>query len=105
MKNPHYDEIIDFLKEVKLKKKMSKIEKFAQELAYFMCNPADGIEIGGVSSQLIDIIRTQTKGNDRLRGKVYEWLEFYIEDGSTRISEYKDDIQLAFDDYDKFFYD
>lgn len=84
---------------------MSRIERLAQELARFICYPADGIEIGGASSQLIDIIRIQTKGNDRLRGKVHEWLEFYIEDGDTRISEYKDDIQLAFDDYDKFFYD
>lgn len=83
---------------------MSKIEKFAQELARFICYPSDGVEIGGSSSQLIDIIRVQTKGNDRLREKVHEWLEFYIEDGSTKISEYKDDIQLAFDDYDKFFY-
>ena len=83
---------------------MSKIEKFAQELARFICYPADGIEIGGASSQLIDIIRTQTKGNDMLREKVHEWLEFYIEDGSTKISEYEDDMQLAFDDYDKFFY-
>ena len=65
---------------------MTKIEKFAQELARFICHPADGIEIGGASSQLIDIIRTQTKGNDRLRGKVHEWLDFYIEDGSTKIS-------------------
>ena len=84
---------------------MSKIEKFAQELAHFICYPTDGIEIGGVSHQLIEIIRTQTKDNDRLRGKVHEWLEFYIEDGDTRISEYKDAIQLAFDDYYKFFYD
>lgn len=84
---------------------MSKIESLAQALAYFICYPTDGIEIGGVSSQLIDIIRTQTKDNDRLRGKVHEWLQFYIEDGSTRIPEYKDDIELAFDDYDKFFYE
>jgi len=26
---------------------------------------------------------------------VYEWLEFYIEDGDTQMSEYKDNIQLA----------
>lgn len=84
---------------------MSKIEKLAQALAYYICYPGNGIEIGGVSSQLIDIIRTQTKGNDRLREKVHEWLEFYIEDGDTQISEYKDDIQLAFDDYDKVFYE
>ncbi len=83
---------------------MSRIEKLAQALAYFICYPGNGIEIGGVSSVLIDIIRIQTKGNDRLREKVHEWLEFYIEDGDTQVSEYKDDIQLAFDDYDKVFY-
>ena len=84
---------------------MSKIEKFAQAIAYFICYPGNGIEVGGVSSQLIEIIKIQTKGNDRLREKVQEWLEFYIEDGHTQMSEYKDDIQLAFDDYDKVFYD
>lgn len=84
---------------------MSKIESLAQALAYFICYSADGIEIGGCSSQLIDIIRTQTKDNDRLREKVFEWLEFYIEDGDTQIAEYKDNMQLAFDDYDKVFYE
>ena len=84
---------------------MSRIERLAQALASFICNPADGIEIGGVSSQLVNILQTQTKGNDRLREKVHEWLEFYIEDGDTQISEYKDNIQLAFDEYDKVFYD
>lgn len=84
---------------------MSKIERLAQALAYFICYPADGIEIGGVSSQLVDIVKIHTKGNKKLKEKVYEWLEFYIEDGDTHISEYKDNIQLAFDDYDKFFYD
>ena len=66
-----------------MEKKMSKIEKLAQALAYFICYPGNGIEIGGVSSQLIDIIRVQTKGNVKLKEKVYEWLEFYIEDGDT----------------------
>ena len=84
---------------------MSKIEKLAQALAYFICYPGNGIEIGGVSFQLVNIIKIQTKGNDRLRGKVHEWLEFYIEDGDTQIAEYKDNMQLAFDDYDNFFYD
>lgn len=84
---------------------MSKIENFAQALAYFICYTGNGIEIGGVSSQLVNIVKIQTKGNDRLREKVHEWLEFYIEDGDTQISEYKDNIQLAFDNYDNFFYD
>lgn len=44
------------------------------------------------------------KDCSNLREKVHEWLEFYIEDGSTQIAEYKDNMQLAFDDYDNFFY-
>lgn len=83
---------------------MSKIERLAQALAYFICYPGNGIEIGGVSSQLVDIVKIQTKGNNRLREKVHEWFEFYIEECDTQISEYKDNMQLAFDDYDKVFY-
>jgi len=36
---------------------MRKIEKFAQELAYYICYPGNGIEVGGVSSHLINIIK------------------------------------------------
>ena len=88
-----------------MEKEMSKIEKFAQALACYICYPGNGIEVGGVSSTLVDIIKIQTKGNDKLREKVFEWLEFYIEDGDTQIAEYKDNMQLAFDDYDKVFYE
>ena len=84
---------------------MSRIEKLSQALAFYVSHPADALEIGGVSSQLFEIIKIQTKGNKKLKEKVYEWLEFYIEDGDTQISEYKDNMQLAFDDYDKFFYE
>ena len=35
---------------------MSKIEKFAQALAYYICYPGNGIEVGGVSFQNIKII-------------------------------------------------
>lgn len=74
---------------------MSRIERLAQALASFVCHPADGIEIGGVSSQLVNILQTQTKGNDRLREKVHEWFEFYIEDGDTQISEYLEQKQYG----------
>ena len=47
---------------------MSRIERLAQALAYFICYPGNGFEIGGVSSQLVNIVKIQTKGNDRLRG-------------------------------------
>lgn len=83
---------------------MSRIEQLSQALAFYITHPADALETGGVSSQLFEIIKIQTKGNKKLKEKVHEWLEFYIEDGDTQISEYKDNMQLAFDDYDKFFY-
>ena len=82
---------------------MSRIENLAQSIAFYVCNPSDSIEIGGVSSQLLDIVKIQTKGNKKLREKVREWIEFYIENGETTIQEYKRDIQEAFDDYDRYF--
>ena len=84
---------------------MSRIEQLGQALAFYISNPADGLEIGGVSSQLYEIIKIQTKGNKKLRDKVFEWLEFYIEGEDTTIQEYIDDIQVAFDDYNKNFYE
>lgn len=85
--------------------KMSRIDQLGQALAYYISNPVDAIEIGGVSSQLNEIIKIQTKGNKRLRDKVFEWLEYYIEGEGTTVEEYIDDIQAAFDDYDKNFYE
>lgn len=84
---------------------MSRIEQLGQALAFYLTHPVDGIEIGGVSSQLLDIIKIQTKGNKKLREKVHEWLEFYIEDDDTTIKEYINDTQSAMDDYDAHFYE
>lgn len=84
---------------------MSRIERLGQALAFYISHPADAMEIGGVSSQLYEIIKTQTKGNKKLRDKVFEWLEFYIEGEDTTIQEYIGDIQVAFDDYNKRFYE
>lgn len=84
---------------------MSRIEQLGQALAFYISNPADSLEVGGVSSQLCEIIKIQTKGNKKLRDKVFEWLEFYIEGEDTIIQEYIDDIQVAFDDYNKNFYE
>lgn len=82
---------------------MSRIDRLGQALAHYITHPADAIEIGGVSSQLSDIIKIQTKGNKRLREKVHEWLEFYIEDNDTTIKAYINNTQAALDDYDYFF--
>lgn len=83
---------------------MSRIEKLAKAIASYICNPADAIEIGGVSSQLYDIIKIVTKGDKRLKDKVHEWLIFYIEEGNTIIKEYADNMQSALDDYDAHFF-
>lgn len=85
--------------------KMSRIEQLGQALAFYISHPADAIEIGGISSQFFEIIKTQTKGNKKLREKVHEWLEFYIEDNDTNIQAYINNTQEALDDYDKFFYE
>ena len=53
---------------------------------------------------LKEIIKTQTKGNKKLREKVHKWLEFYIEDNDTTIQEYINNTQVALDDYDAHFY-
>lgn len=83
---------------------MSRIEQFGQALAYYISHPADSIEIGGVSSQLFEIIKIQTKYNKKLREKVHEWLEFYIENNDTTIDEYINNTPAALDDYDAQFY-
>ena len=84
---------------------MRRIEQLGQALAYYISNPVGGIEIGGVSSQLNEIIKIQTRGNKKLREKVFEWLEYYIEGEGTTIDEYFCNVQAAFDDYDKNFYE
>lgn len=84
---------------------MSRIEQLGQAIAFYITHPADAMEIGGVSSQLYEIIKIQTKGNKKLREKVHEWLEFYIEDNDTTIQEYINNTQVALDDYDAHFYE
>lgn len=84
---------------------MSRIELLSQALAYYISHPTDAIEIGGVSSQLSEIIKIQTKGNKKLRQKVHEWLEFFIEVNDTTIQEYINNTQAAIDDYDAHFYE
>lgn len=84
---------------------MSRIEQLGQALAFYVSHPVDAIEIGGVSSQLFEIIKIQTKGNKKLRKKVHEWLEFYIDGNDTTIHEYINNTQAALNDYDSHFYE
>lgn len=82
---------------------MSKIEALAIGLANYICNPVDNIEIGGLSEQLIQIIRTQTELNSRLRDKVRYWIEYNIEVGDFTVKEYAGNVDLAISDYEKIF--
>ena len=83
---------------------MSKIKDIAYDLAQFICRPVDGIEISGVSSQLLDILRIYTRKNDRLREQVHDYIEFMIETDDLSVDEYDGNAELAKKDYDKLFY-
>ena len=54
-------------------------DESARLIAKFIVSPVDGIEIGGVSDQLLDIIKSITKNDERLRRKVLDWLAFFAE--------------------------
>lgn len=75
---------------------MSKRKEIAYQIAKYMVNPVDGIEIGGVSAQLLDIVKVITKENRSLRREVLDWL-CYFSDSESRYEELRDE-------YDRFFY-
>lgn len=83
---------------------MSKIKDIAYDLAQFICRPVDGIEIGGVSSQLLDILRIYTRKNDKLREQAHNYIEFFVETGDICVDEYDGNAELAKKDYDTLFY-
>lgn len=64
-------------------------DESARLIAKFLVDPVDGIEIGGVSDQLLDIIKSVTKRDRRLRRWVLDWLAYY-EDSEDRYQEYRD---------------
>lgn len=61
-----------------------------------MVNPVDGIEIGGVSDQLLGIVKVITKENKSLRREVLDWL-YYFSESESRYEELRDE-------YDRFYY-
>ena len=85
-----------------------KEENFCFEIAWFLCYPADGIEIGGVSSQLLDIIKIMTKRRKSIKNFVMELCQdFVIEDKyNKRIygNNKSDAIVKMEEEYDKLFY-
>lgn len=78
---------------------MSRINDIAYAIANYLKNPIDGIEIGGVSEQLLDIIRIYTKDNEPLRKKVMEWIEYYFADEDENLQ--KELVEC----YNKYFYE
>jgi hypothetical protein len=85
-----------------------KEENFCFEIAWFLCWPSDGIEIGGVSSQLLDIIKIMTKGRKSIKKFVLELCQDFIIEDKYNKSIYGVDkseaiIQME-EEYDKLFY-
>lgn len=83
---------------------MSRIKDMAYGLANFICHPSDNLEIGGVSQQLVGVIRNYTEKNDNLREKVHDYIEIFVEIGDTCVDEYIGNAELAKEDYDTLFY-
>lgn len=86
----------------------SKEENICFEIAWFLCYPADGIEIGGVSSQLLDIIKIMTKGRKIIKKFVLELCQDFIIEDKYNKSIYGIDkseaIKKIEEDYNKLFY-
>lgn len=83
---------------------MSRLKDMAYGLASLICRPAGNLEIGGVSSQLVDVIRNYTEKNDNLREKVHDCIEFMVETNDICVDEYVGNAELAKKDYDTLFY-
>lgn len=83
---------------------MSRIKDMAYGLAMYICRPAGNLEIGGVSSQLVDVIRNYTEKNDKLREQVHDYIEFMVETNDIYVDEYDGNAELAKEDYDTLFY-
>ena len=85
-----------------------KEENFCFEIAWFLCYPADGIEIGGVSSQLLDIIKTMTKGRKSIKKFVLELCQDFVLENKYNERIYGRDKSEAIirieENYDKLFY-
>lgn len=85
-----------------------KEEYFCFEIAWFLCYPSDGIEIGGVSNQLLDIIRIMTKGRKSIKKFVLELCEDFVLDNKYNENIYGKDKSDAIvkmeEDYNKLFY-
>lgn len=87
---------------------MNKTEERAYHIARFISSPADGIEIGGVSSQLLDIVKTITINNTKLKDRVFDWFEYLVEEGNYSTKLFGTDNEQALQemkkDYIRVFY-
>lgn len=70
-------------------------DETARRLALYVKEPIDGIEIGGVSDQLLDIVKSVTRGDNRLRRCVLDWLNYYCDD--------EDEFEKFRNEYDRVF--
>ena len=80
--------------------KMTKKESLAYDIADYMCHPADSIEIGGISQQLLGIIQNVTRKDKKLRDLVVEYLAF-IRGDDDRIARLASDALSVLEERDK----
>ena len=83
---------------------MTKKESLAYDIADYMCHPADSIEIGGLSQQLLQIIQNITRKDKKLRDLAVEYLATFIEEGDFNVDEYDGNTELAIKDYEDVFF-
>lgn len=81
---------------------------FCFELANYMCYP-NGIEIGGASSQLKDVVREITKKNKIIREQVFDFCEEFISKGKFDLNVYEttnkeEVLKMMKEDYNKLFF-
>ena len=85
-----------------------KEENFCFEIAWFLCFPSDGIEIGGVSNQLLDIIRIMTNGRKSIKKFVLELCKDFVLENKYNENIYGKDKSDAIvkmeEDYNKLFF-
>lgn len=75
---------------------MSRRKELAYSIAKYLVYPVDSIEIGGVSEQLLDIVKVITEKNESLRREILEWLCYF--------SESESQFEELCDEYDRIFY-
>lgn len=83
--------------------------RFCEKLAELMCYPCGGIEIGGVSESLLEIVQQMTKQRPSYRHHILNLCEDAIQQGKYDKNAYESEdpervFEMMCEDYDRLFY-